>query len=140
MQSQSYLDKLRKQGLKLTGQRKMILQILLTENRYMSAKELIDQVQEQYPHISYDTIYRNLRMLRDEHMIEESMFEDGSARFRIRCADPHHHHFICTRCGATIPIEACPMELTVPAPEGFLVQSHRFEVFGVCGQCRSVTK
>ncbi|MDI3257607.1 MAG: transcriptional repressor [Kyrpidia sp.] len=140
MEVEAYLDRLRDQGLKLTGQRRSILEILLAEDRYMTAKELMDRMQEQYPHISYDTIYRNLRVLHNEHIIEESMFQDGSSRFRIRCYDPHHHHFICTRCGATIPIEACPMELPVSVPEGFHVSSHRFEIFGECAHCSTVTK
>ncbi|MBX6396173.1 MAG: transcriptional repressor [Alicyclobacillaceae bacterium] len=140
MEVETYLDQLREQGLKLTGQRRSILEILLTEDRYMTAKELMDRMQDQYPHISYDTIYRNLKVLHRQRIIEESMFQDGSNRFRIRCRDPHHHHFICVQCGSTIPIEACPMELPVSVPDGFRVHSHRFEIFGECADCQHVTK
>ncbi|MDI3328560.1 MAG: Fur family transcriptional regulator [Alicyclobacillaceae bacterium] len=140
MDVDAYLNQLKGQGLKLTGQRRSILGILLAENRYMSAKELMDRLQEEHPHISYDTIYRNLKVLRQERIVEESMFQDGSSRFRIRCRDPHHHHFICVQCGRTIPIESCPMELPFPVPDGFQVYSHRFDIFGECADCRGVTK
>lgn len=141
MDINAYMDKLKNQGLKLTGQRKRILEILLEQDRYLSARELIDLLSPDYPSISFDTIYRNLRTMRDEQILEEAMFDDGSSRFRIACIDEdqnhhHHHHFICMGCGSTQTLEACPMEEIKEVPEGFEVAYHRFEIFGLCQACK----
>jgi len=133
-----FLDRLKEQGFKLTGKRKSIVEILLAEDRYISAKELLERMKEQYPRLSFDTVYRNLHLLKEEKLIEESVFGDGGSKFRIACDthDHHHHHYICTLCGKTELVEGCPMDaLGLEPPRGFHVEAHRFEIFGQCATC-----
>lgn len=135
MRTEEYMHELKDRGYRLTGKRKEILDFLLLHNRYISARELIEYMKEKYPTMSYETVYRNLKTLRDEGMIEESRFEDNETKYRIVCQTGHHHHYICIHCGRTMVIEHCPMpELTVP--DGFHVLQHRFEVLGYCAQCQ----
>jgi Fur family transcriptional regulator, zinc uptake regulator len=135
-----FLERLKVQGFKLTGKRKSIVEILLEVQRYISAKDLLERMKEQYPRLSFDTVYRNLHMLKEESLIEESTFGDGGRMYRITCdAHDHHHHYICTICGKTELVEGCPMDvLEVQAPTGFHIQSHRFEIFGECADCATV--
>lgn len=133
-----FLERLKEQGFKLTGKRQMIVDILLGEDRYISAKELLERMQEVFPRLSFDTVYRNLRLLQEEGIIEESTFGDGGSKYRISCDtnNHHHHHYICTVCGKTELVEGCPMDmLGITAPRGFQIESHRFEIFGQCGDC-----
>lgn len=134
-----FLEQLREQGFKLTGKRKEIIELLLQEDRYISAKELLELLKEQYPRVSFDTVYRNLSLLRDEQIIEETTFGDGGSKFRITCdTDHHHHHYICTECGKTEVVADCPMDaLELKAPPGFQIKSHRFEIFGLCHVCKA---
>lgn len=136
---EKFLDLLKTQGFKLTGKRRTIVEILLEEDRYISAKELLERLKEQFPRLSFDTVYRNLNLLLEEGLIEESTFGDGGSKFRITCdTHDHHHHYICTLCGKTELVEGCPMDaLTEHAPKGFHVQAHRFEIFGQCATCAS---
>lgn len=137
MQSDPYMSELRDRGYRLTGKRREILEYLLRQNRYMSARELIDHMREKYPTLSYETVYRNLKTLRDEGMIEESRFADNEAMFRIACQSGHHHHYICVHCGKTMVLDHCPMPEIDGAPEGFSVLRHHFEVLGYCAACRT---
>src|SRR3569833_200824 len=100
---EKFLERLKEQGFKLTGKRKSIVEILLEEDRYISAKDLLERMKQQFPRLSFDTVYRNLHMLKQEGLIEESMFGDGgSSKFRVACdGHAHHHHYICTICGKT---------------------------------------
>lgn len=132
-----FFDRIKEQGFKLTGKRQNIVEILLAEDRYISAKELLERMKEHYPRISFDTVYRNLHLLKEERLIEESVFGDGGSKFRITCdTHDHHHHYICTRCGKTELVEGCPMDdLGLTVPKGFHVETHRFEIFGACSDC-----
>ena len=135
MTTDTYLSELRHRGYRLTGKRREILDYLFDHNRYVSARELIDFLKQKYPTMSFETVYRNLRVLRDEGMIEESRFDEES-KFRIACQTGHHHHFVCIRCGRTMVLGHCPMPDLGAIPDGFTVVQHRFEVLGYCVSCR----
>lgn len=133
-----FLDLLKTQGFKLTGKRRTIVEILLDEDRYISAKELLERMKQQFPRLSFDTVYRNLNLLKEEGIIEESTFGDGGSKFRITCdTHDHHHHYICTVCGKTELVEGCPMDTLnlLHSPKGFQIETHRFEIFGQCETC-----
>lgn len=136
MKTEQFLQHLKNQGFKLTGKRRAIVDILLEENRYITAKELIEKLKDVYPQISVDTVYRNLNLLKEEKIIEESEFGEGGSRFRIRCSARHHHHLVCLRCGRTQALHECPMELLAYVPKDFQVVGHRFEIHGYCSNCR----
>lgn len=135
MKSDPYMSELRDRGYRLTGKRREILEFLLRQNRYVSARELIDHLKVKYPTLSYETVYRNLKTLRDEGMIEESRLEENESKYRIACQTEHHHHYVCIHCGKTLVLEHCPMLELGLAPEGFVVLRHRFEVLGYCANC-----
>jgi Fur family zinc uptake transcriptional regulator len=139
---EKFFERLKEQGFKLTGKRQMIVDILLEEDRYISAKELLERMQEVYPRLSFDTVYRNLHLMKEEGILEESTFGDGGSKYRITCdTGHHHHHYICTVCGKTELVEGCPMDaLRITAPEGFQIKSHRFEIFGACAACHLESK
>ncbi|GIM45447.1 zinc-specific metallo-regulatory protein [Collibacillus ludicampi] len=132
---EAYLSKLRAQGFKLTGKRRAIVEVLLREDRYITAKDLMEALKESYPSLSLDTVYRNLNMLKEAHIIEESEYGEGGSRYRIRCSTDHHHHLVCIRCGKTEALEDCPMDILAHVPEGYQVVGHRFEVLGYCPGC-----
>lgn len=87
-----------------------------------------------YSGLSFDTVYRNLRVMQELGVLEQVIFEDG-VKFKAHCSeDHHHHHMICLKCQKTYPIIFCPMQLA-DAPEQFQVVDHKFEVFGYCKDC-----
>src|SRR4051812_36418383 len=92
------LEKLKANGYKFTGKREMMVQLFAEENRYLSAKEVLDHMQKTYPGLSFDTVYRNLSLFEDLGILEGTDW-DGERRYRFRCeGDSHHHHLICTEC------------------------------------------
>lgn len=58
--------------LKMTERRIRMLEVLYSENRYLSAKEVKDFLRENYPGISPDTIYRNLHSFSELDILEET--------------------------------------------------------------------
>ncbi|MBN2908206.1 transcriptional repressor [Polycladomyces sp. WAk] len=129
------LEKLKANGYKYTGKREMMVQLFAEENRYLSAREVLDHMQKAYPGLSFDTVYRNLSLFEDLGILEGTDW-DGERRYRFRCeGDTHHHHLICTVCGRTRKLEICPMNAILGQPEDFHITGHRFEIYGRCADC-----
>ncbi|MFK5281494.1 Fur family transcriptional regulator, partial [Lacticaseibacillus paracasei] len=48
----------------------------------------------------------------------------------------HHHHFICTNCGKVIELKMCPLNYFEKQVPGAKIQSHNFELYGLCAECQ----
>ncbi len=130
------LEILKDRGYKYTDKREKMLTILNREKRFMSAKEVLEFMKDEFPDLSFDTIYRNLSLF-EEMGIAMATELKGEKRFRFHCATPtHHHHFICLACGKTKEIKACPLDAMWGEPDDFLITGHKFEVYGYCHDCR----
>lgn len=121
-------------GLRITEQRKSLVGLFADAPGYLTPKDVYDYMQRIYPGLSFDTVYRNLRVLLELGIVEQVLFEDG-VKFKLSCDESHHHHhMICLQCEKTVPIHFCPMAET-EVPADFRVVQHKFEVFGYCGDC-----
>lgn len=130
------LETVKDSGYKYTGKRQKLLEVLYQADKYLSAKEVQERLQETYPNISQDTIYRNLHTFVGLNILEETELE-GEKLFRSSCEiHGHHHHFICTNCGKTKELEMCPLDLFETQIPGCEITSHRFELFGMCEDCQ----
>lgn len=129
------IARLKKRGYKVTNRRKYMLQFFEKEDKYYPAKTLHEQMEKQYPGISFDTVYRNLHLY-DELGILESTDLNAEKHFRMNCSSEHHHHFICKTCGKAKKIKFCPMDKVDEMLDGYIVASHKFEVYGLCPTCQ----
>ncbi len=126
---------LKDRGYKNTPKRYDMLEYIFRQNKYVTARDIQLALKDKYKGLSFDTIYRNLTTFVDVDVVEVTEL-DGEKRFRSKCASAeHHHHFICLDCGNTKSIHGCPMEnIPVDLP-GYKVQSHKFEIYGLCPDC-----
>lgn len=121
-------------GLRVTDQRKTLAKLFADTPGYLSPKDVYEYMGKTYTGLSFDTVYRNLRVMEELGVLEQVMFEEG-VKFKLHCREEHHHHhMICLQCGHTYPITFCPMEQT-SVPQDFRVVKHKFEVFGYCKDC-----
>lgn len=129
------IKRMKKNGFKYTAKREKILTIFAEEKRYLTAKDVLEYVQTDYPNMSFDTIYRNLSLFTELNILEETELE-GEKRFRFTCSkDDHHHHVICLSCGRTKHIESCPMDSIESNFPDFQIYGHKFEIYGKCESC-----
>ncbi len=134
---------LAEQGLKSTRQRDVILKAFVDAGRHLSAEELYARVKKQNPRIGYATVYRTLKLLASAGLAREQRFDDGFTRYEHAARDAHHDHLICTKCGAIIEFENERIEqlqMDVAKKNRFTAQSHKLEIYGLCGVCQGKKK
>lgn len=141
MDLESVLQRLKQQGLKLTPQRLEILRIVMEARQPLTAQEIAQAVRAAHPHVSLDTVYRNLTLLTECGLVNQVNLQNReSTRFEFQGESGHHHHFVCLECGRSFCVESCPsplMHLKPAADPGFKVMGHAFEVYGYCTACQA---
>ncbi len=129
---------LEENGFKITKFRKCFIDLLCNnDHKTLSAKdikELLEEIYEYYA--SFDTIYKNLKILTDLSIIHEKIV-NHEAYYIISATLKEHHHFICLKCNNVYDIEDyCTNDkLSKMYPE-YEIINHTFEVFGICKNCK----
>jgi Fur family peroxide stress response transcriptional regulator len=125
------------QGFRPTAQRALVLEIVKSADKHLTAAEIFERVRRRDPRVGYGTVYRSLHLLAEHGLIQELTFADQSSRYDGRTE--RHDHVHCTACGVILDVEV-PMALmaTHVAEErsGFAIESHHTVFSGVCPTCR----
>ncbi|ANZ61392.1 transcriptional repressor [Secundilactobacillus paracollinoides] len=133
------IDVLKKNHLKVTKQRKALLTYLLdNQDHYHDVTLVDDYMRQQFPGMSHNTIYRNIKEFEQAGMVEQQV-EGDQARVKYQCdfSHLHHHHFICQRCGKVTELKECPLDVFQEQLPGYQIVGHRIELYGLCAQCRA---
>lgn len=123
----------------MTASRQAIWDVLLDSGGHVSADGLMEMVRRQSPGIGRMTVYRTLDLLCRVGLIRPVYQGTGAAHY-VLMEHGHHHHLICSGCGAVIEVEECFLEEIGRALGGrfkFEVQGHLLELYGMCQDCQS---
>src|SRR5688500_2570446 len=93
-------DALRTRGLRLTGPRRVVLEVVRGTDSHPTAERVHEMVRRRLPRVSLGTVYRNLRLLVETGLVKE--LPGPHARFDGNATD--HHHFTCTECGRIVDV------------------------------------
>lgn len=130
---------IRSSGLKETAQRKIVLDAFLKTEKHVSVRDLYFIICKRECKVGYATVHRTMKLFADCGLAREVMFDDGISRFEHLYRHRHHHHLVCTRCRKVIEFTSNLIdkeEKTILKRHGFQLQSHRYEIFGLCRECR----
>jgi Fur family ferric uptake transcriptional regulator len=126
--------------LKMTVQRRVILEEIRSARTHPSTDELYLAVRRRLPDISMATVYRNLETLA-EHGLIRRLWEVGAPRrYDGEIAD--HYHVVCERCGRVddVPLGAVNGFIDeVRRVSDYDVQGYRLGFYGLCPDCRGET-
>jgi Fur family ferric uptake transcriptional regulator len=122
-------------GLKMTGQRRVIAQVLSAAQDHPDAEELHKRAASIDDRISLATVYRTVRLFEEADILERHDFRDGRARFETaEDGDGHHHHIINVRSGEVVEFEDEVLEALkrrIAADLGFKIVGERLELYCV---------
>jgi Fur family ferric uptake transcriptional regulator/Fur family peroxide stress response transcriptional regulator len=100
--------------LRLTPQRRAVLDVLTAANDHPTAAQVFDRVRRRQPGIGAATVYRTLSLLVSDGQARLLVLGEGaSARYDANV--DRHDHVLCIECGAATDVEA-------PMPAGALKQ------------------
>jgi Fur family transcriptional regulator, ferric uptake regulator len=141
MENESEVLKKHIQGrqLKLTRQRKIILDTLLAMPRHVSAEEIYEASVKKNSSIGLATVYRTLHLLSEAGLIQGREFGDGQSRYELAYNQHHHDHLVCIHCGKIIEFENMDIEYLqeqVAIKHSFKIQRHKLELYGECKECQ----
>ena len=121
-------------GLKMTPQRRAIVDYLQSATHHPTADEVLKAVNEKFPMTSRATVYNTLNWLKGAGMVRE-VFEGGTVRFDPNTSN--HHHFICRNCGKVEDIEGeLPIQFDSLAGDR-KVENIEVTLRGLCSNCQS---
>lgn len=126
-------------GLKMTPQRRVILEAFLDVKGHLSAEELYDRIRQDNPAIGQATVYRAVKLLAEAGIARKVDFGDGVARYEPRYGISHHDHIVCEKCRRHVEFvdhEIEKLQEKQAAAHGFRLTSHRMVLYGVCPDCR----
>ena len=129
---------LRQHGYKLTPQRRVVIGVITASRGQLTPADIYRKVHKEHPNIGLTTIYRTLEILAGLELICE-LHAGGSGRSYTIGAPEHHHHLICSGCGAVVDFsgyDISPLEERLTRETGFEIEGHLLEFTGRCRRCR----
>lgn len=93
----------RERGVKLTIQRRIVLEVLEAATDHPCANEIHRRTAHDRP-IGVATVYRALNSLAAAGLVARHVFKDGKARYE-RVGRPPHPHLIDVESGAIVEVE-----------------------------------
>ena len=128
-------DLCRDKGLRITGPRRVIAQVLSESRDHPDAEELHRRASDIDDRISIATVYRTLRLFEEVGILERHDFRDGRARYEtLSGGEGHHHHIINIRTGEVTEFEDEQLEAIkqgIAADLGFRIVGERLELYCV---------
>jgi|SRR5580658_2185484 Fur family ferric uptake transcriptional regulator len=134
---------LRQRGVRLTRQRRLLLDLIDGSGLHLDAESLFRMAKERDPKLNRVTVYRTLRLLKEGGLVDEldlAHFEGEKHYYETRMKQ-EHAHIICLRCGRVEEFfgeELQRMRAQVSSQFGFEIVFARTEVGGYCSHCQAL--
>jgi Fur family ferric uptake transcriptional regulator len=125
--------------LRLTRERRGILEELLQIKGHFDADALLVHFRRKGRPASRATIYRTLARLVDAGLVHKIEMERGQAQYEVMVGRHHHDHMICVRCGRIVEFESREIErlqTEICRRKGFAMTGHMHQIRGHCSGCR----
>jgi len=135
---ETLLDLFRQNGLKITPQRRVILELLSQDDSHPTADAIYQRVLSTMPEVSRTTVYSTLHeLIALGELIEVQDLSEGGLRYDTDTSD--HHHLFCTGCRSLIDIDYNFEGLTLPPEEtsGYQIVRHQLTFYGICPDCQT---
>ena len=118
-------------GLKMTGQRKVILKVLGDSQDHPSVEDVYERAKDLDSSISIATVYRTLSLLDELDLVIRHEFQEGYSRYEVNW--DHHHHLVDLETGKVVEFQNEELErlkVKIAHDLGYELVDHRLELYG----------
>ena len=125
-------ERCKKAGIRITGQRKLIIEVLQKSKDHPDVEELFKRANAIDNKVSIATVYRTVRLLQDTGILSRLEFNDGKSRFEDAVRE-HHDHLIDIDSGEVIEFvddEIEKIQNKIAERLGFDLVGHKLELYG----------
>jgi len=131
---------LKKNNLKFTIQREVILETLYNSDEHLTPEALHHLIQEKQPDLKTGiaTVYRTLALLEESNVVTSLSFGAQGKKYELG-AKEHHDHLICTECGKItefVDDEIERRQHSITDELGFKMSDHSMQIYGICAECQ----
>jgi Fe2+ or Zn2+ uptake regulation protein len=126
-------------GYRLTEARRSIADLIAGRDGHFTAADLVADARKRRLGIGRATIFRTLDVLADLRAVERLDLPSGEHAY-VACQPVHHHHLVCSNCGASRDVDDAGWRAVVSDIErrtGYEIDDHRLELFGRCPDCQA---
>jgi Fe2+ or Zn2+ uptake regulation protein len=129
------LERLRRRGLRLTAQRRIIAEALEGAHVHFTADEVFERASARLPEISRATVYNTLNQLHALGEVREITLDAGPRRYDPNTVESHQH-LICDRCG-TVRDVVPRGDISLPPDQryDFAITDTQVTFRGLCPVC-----
>lgn len=143
MSSQGIKGSLKEKGIRLTRQRKILLELIDQSGRHLDAESLYQLARKKDSKLNRVTVYRTLKMLKQSGLVDELdlMHLGGDQHYYETRLKQEHAHVICLRCGRVEEFFGEPLQRLrrqIESHFGFNILIARTEVGGYCAHCQTL--
>jgi Fur family transcriptional regulator, ferric uptake regulator len=129
-------------GIRLTKQRRVLLQVMETARRHLDAGEIFERAQKIDSNITRVTVYRTIDLLKRQGLIDELdlLHLRGDRHFYESHGPRDHIHVACLRCGKVREVESElyeQLKKQITNDTGIEITVARTEIGGLCADCRA---
>ncbi len=131
---------LRKNGYKVTPQRRAVIQAIAGSEDHLTPAEIYDIVNRNKSGIGLVTVYRTLEILSALDLVCQLHTGTGCPSYTLSVSR-HHHHLVCTGCGKVVDFtghDLKELENKLASESGFIIEDHVLEFTGRCRTCQEV--
>jgi Fur family transcriptional regulator, ferric uptake regulator len=128
--------------IRLTRQRRVVLQVMESASRHMDAEEILSLAQQIDSGITRVTVYRTLDLLKRHGLIDElDLLHLRGHRHYYESHGPRDHiHVACVGCGKVREVESPlyeELKQQISRDCGIEITVARTEIGGLCEDCRA---
>ena len=134
---------LKRQGLKFTPERAMILDTVLSKEGVFEADQLLYEMRQAGHRVSKATIYRTLKHLMDANIITQVLIDPKQAHYQLSFGREPKGHLVCMETNRVIEFDTPELEELrdrICREHGFDPVSFRFVIYGVSTASQSTEK
>jgi len=125
-------ERCRNAGIRMTGQRRLIIKVLENSKDHPDVETLFERANNIDSKVSIATVYRTVKLLQNAGILEKLEFNDGRSRFED-AVRKHHDHLIDLDTGKVIEFideEIEHIQKKIANKLGYDLVGHKLELYG----------